>query len=155
MRMLRSCLAALSLIAVTACAGQQAPPATSVPSTNPSAVAISASIDTAAKVADALGAAPPATLEHTAIDDRFVAAIFVSLDGTRSAVDVLLDSGVVRPGTAYALEIRKWLRVLQQAANGASSAQKLGDPGSYAAALTDAREAAAALRGAIITARGK
>jgi hypothetical protein len=104
---------------------------------------------TAAAIADALGAAPPATLTRTTIDEKAIRLVFVGLDNTRALIDGALAGGMIVRNSPMALNVQRALIQARTAVNVASSAQRAGNATTYVAALNDAEAAVRDLRAAL------
>lgn len=102
--------------------------------------------EAAARVADAIGQAPPVTLAATTIDEKAIRAAFVTFDHALDLIDAAVAGGVIHRGTPTALTIRRVVVTTQAALNAASAAQRAGNATSYTAALHDAESALASLR---------
>lgn len=84
---------------------------------------------------------PPAPLEQTVIDEKGLIAAFSAFDLTLTAVDTLVATGVIVPGSPKAIEIKAYLTRAKAALNAADAARKAGSSSSYSAALNNARSA--------------
>lgn len=93
----------------------------------------------------------PAPLEQTTIDEKGLLAAFSAFDVALTAVDGLVATKVIVPGTPTALKIKGYLVIAQNGLNAAAAAQKAGSTTDYVKALNSAREAltlaSAALKG--------
>jgi hypothetical protein len=134
-----ACALALTACGLTPPATPGAPP----PSRQDAVVAVA---ETAARVADAINVAPPATLSRTTIDEKFVRSAFLTFDTALHIIDGLRDTGVLVPGTPKAHKVRDTIRLVQRWLNAASSAQKAGNAATYTEALRNARAALASLQ---------
>ena len=83
----------------------------------------------------------PAPLEQTVIDEKGLLAAFSAFDVALTAVDGLVATKVIVPGSPTALKIKGYLRTAQTGLNAAAAAQKAGSATDYVKALNSAREA--------------
>jgi hypothetical protein len=94
------------------------------------------------------GAAPPAPLAGTVIDDQAVNFALESFDASLTLVDAAIDAGKIKPGTPEAKTIAAKIRQVDHLLAVASAAQKAGQATSYAEAFREARSALAELKAA-------
>ena len=150
MRIILPSLAAISLAACTTATPPPAPlPAPPVSTTPDRTDAIIAVASTAATVADAIGAAPPATLTRTTIDDKALHVAFATFDTALTIVDGFVASGVITPSSPQALRIKRAILATTDALIAASAAQRAGSATTYTVALRNAETALDSLRAAL------
>lgn len=93
----------------------------------------------------------PAPLQQTVIDERGLITAWSAFDVALTAVDGLIATGRIKPGTPPALAIAGYFKTAQSALNAATKAQKAGSTADYFEAMTEARDAlrdaSAALKG--------
>lgn len=85
--------------------------------------------------ADTSASAPTTPLASTTIDDQAIIFAYQTLDVAASAADVLLATGVVKPGSPEALRLAGGLEGAKTWLGIASDAQKAGQADNYFAAL--------------------
>ena len=86
-------------------------------------------------------APPPAPLASTAIDEKTLIVALQTFDTVLTAVDKLVAAGVIKPGSARAIQIADAIRSARLAFEAASAAQRAGSSSSYLAALGNAQTA--------------
>jgi len=84
---------------------------------------------------------PPAPFEETAIDEKALITTFSAYDVALTAVDGLVASGRIVPGSPFALKVKGYLVRALSGLNAAKAARDAGSSGNYLAALDSAQEA--------------
>jgi hypothetical protein len=92
---------------------------------------------------------PPAPLGHTALDEKGINIALKSADALASAVDLLVATKALTPGTPKALTVKAGLLALKNGLVAASAAQRAGNATSYEEALRNAETALAAVKSAL------
>lgn len=101
-------------------------------------------------------ASPPSTpLAQTKIDDKVIILSFEALGVAATATNVLIDTGIIKPGTASALKLADGLEVCRAWLNIASDAQRAGQAQDYATAIAQATSALAGIQAQISIYKGK
>lgn len=85
----------------------------------------------------------PAPLAATAIDEKTLIVALQTFDTVLTAVDRLVEAGVIVPGSPRALQIADAIRAAKLSYQAASAAQRAGNSGSYLTALAQAQTAVA------------
>lgn len=87
----------------------------------------------------------PPPLAQTEADDRLLAASFASFDALLTAIDVMLDAGLITPGSERANSIADHLAKARDLLNRASVIQRAGE-GDPSALLAEAATALSVVR---------
>lgn len=95
----------------------------------------------------------PAPLASTKVDEKALIAVVNGAQAIRSAVDVLVASGVIKPGTPLAAQFREGLIALRDAINAAAAARQSLSATDYAVAIAKATEAGVTLNNLFVQLR--
>lgn len=105
---------------------------------------------TGARVADALGVAPPAMLRNTTIVERSILLAIDTFRGAMAAITLVVDNTSWLPrNSPRALTVRRGVRLVQRLLNAAHAAQRAGNAEDYRTLLTQAMNAVSATRRAM------
>jgi hypothetical protein len=85
----------------------------------------------------------PAPLTHSAVDEKTLIVALQTFDTLLTAVDKLIEVGVIKPGSPRAVQIADAIAKAKQAFQAADAARKAGSSQSYVAAFSDAQSAVA------------
>lgn len=88
----------------------------------------------------------PAPLAQTTIDDAGLSAAWKSFDAALDAINLLIDAGVLKPGTPKAIGIADGIDKVTVALNTAERAAAAGSTTSYKTALLEAKQALDGIR---------
>lgn len=88
----------------------------------------------------------PAPLEQTVVDEKALVLALETFDTTLTSVDILVDNGYIKPGSARALQIAGYIDTAKRALQTASAAQRAGSTASYLEAIDQARAAIAGVK---------
>ncbi len=95
------------------------------------------------------GSTPPPAASVNSVTAGAIRVSFRALDTAASMADVLLDTKVVKAGTPEALKIADGLDRARKWLNAASTAQRIGEADTAAAAFTQAEKALGAVQDAL------
>lgn len=91
----------------------------------------------------------PAPLAQTTVDEKALVIGLETFDTLLTAIDRLRDAGVLKPGSARAVQIADAIEVAKRGYQAASAAQKVGNASSYLVALAQAQDAIVRINGLI------
>lgn len=101
-------------------------------------------------------ASPPSTpLTQTKIDDKVIVLSFEALGVAATAANVLIDTGIIKPGSPTANKLADGLETSRAWLNIASAAQRAGQANDYATAISQATTAIAGIQAQISSYKGK
>lgn len=90
------------------------------------------------------GPAITAPLRNTNGDERMILVAYQTADAILGAVDLLVDTGKIKPGSPQALRVASALKTAKAALYAAALAQRAGNATNYRDAMDDAEAALAA-----------
>jgi hypothetical protein len=105
------------------------------------ALAVMAAMSLTACDPGGIATAPPAPLQQTTIDEKGLIAALQAFDVTLTAIDGLVATGYLAPGSATALKVQGYINTARKGFNTAVAAQKAGSVTDYVTALSEAQKA--------------
>lgn len=93
--------------------------------------------------------AAPAPLAQTVVDDKALAAAWSSFDVALDGINILIDTGYIKPGTAKAIKVADGIDKVTGFLTAAESAAAAGSAKDYGIALANVRGAITQLRAAL------